>query len=127
MLISVQEKIDAEKRIQVKLRNDLRNSKIKSVRNSLKSFGQATATQDKPQLLADLKSNQLYILFLASLNRQRDNIRQRKMFTQFENVRSLKAKPSSMAGPELSSINIATFKPADKRNLLEIFFSEERV
>jgi hypothetical protein len=49
------------------------------------------------------------------------------MFTQFENVRSLKAKPSQVAGPELSSINIASFKPADKRTLLEIFFSDERV
>jgi hypothetical protein len=49
------------------------------------------------------------------------------MFTQFENVRSLKAKPSQVTGPELSSINIASFKPADKRTLLEIFFSDERV
>lgn len=49
------------------------------------------------------------------------------MFTQFENVRSLKAKPSQLTGPELSSINIASFKVADKRTLLEIFFSDERV
>ena len=61
------------------------------------------------------------------MNKQRDNIRQRKMLTQFENVRNLKAKPSQLTGPELSSINIAAFKPADKRNLLEIFFSDERV
>jgi hypothetical protein len=43
MLMSLQEKIAEQKKIQSKLRLDLRNSKIKSVRKSLRTFGQAAS------------------------------------------------------------------------------------
>ena len=81
MIIAIEEKIQAERKQQIKLRNDLRGSKIKSVRQSLRTFGAKHSNNNQQQAAINLKNNQLYILFLASLNRQRENVRARKLLT----------------------------------------------
>lgn len=65
--------------------------------------------------MTDLKNNQLYILFLASLNAQRDQVRQRKLLTQLENARTTRVKPEEVHVPDLAQINLAAFKGNDKR------------
>jgi hypothetical protein len=54
-------------------------------------------------------------------------VRQRKLLTQLENARTTRVKPEEVIVPDLSQINLASFKQNDKRQLLEIFFSDERV
>lgn len=57
----------------------------------------------------------------------KEELRQRKTLNQLKNIKSHKIRTDQIEIPDLNSINISSFKPQEKKRLLENFFADERV